>query len=190
MIKSGILFDAHVDDSLWSRVVDLIVELAKRKSWLREECGWILYQTIQGSQRENFSSKYVQIVIDKFKENELIDTPEGVAIWIATSESYPTVRFPKGIWKHENPLHRKERARLATILREAPPTSFVENKGKNKASQRGTWSSKLHFTWEVIMDRLLKGRSSNGKPSIKSPNELNFPDFWEECVDSKFCEHH
>ncbi len=189
MIKSGILFNANVDLLLWSKTVDLIVELAKRKSWLREECGWILYQAIQNSQASNISSEYVQTVVDSVNENGLTATPEGVAIWIAASENYPALRLPKGFWKHESPLHRKEKTRLATILREAPPPHNDEEGGMSKSLQKGTWSSKLHFTWVVILDRLLKSHSSNSKPSTRAQNELKFPEFWEECVDSKLCEH-
>lgn len=189
VIKSGILFDAHVDLSLWSQVVDLIVELAKRKSWLREECGWVFYQAIQGSRAGNLSTECVQTVIDRINENGLMETPEGVAIWIATLENHPAVNFPNRIWKHGNPLHRKEKTRLAKTLREASPPNYDGDGGDSKTSQKGTWSSKLHFAWDVILDRLLKSPSPNGKSFTKSKDELNFPDFWDECVDRKFYGH-
>ena len=189
VIKSGILSAADVDVSLWPQIIDLIVELARLKSWLREECGWVLHQAIQGSQARKLSPEYVQVVVDRVNENGLTDTPEGVAIWIATLGNYPTVTFPKKLWKHDNPLHRKEKAKLAKILREAPFPNFIEDGGDRKTLQKGTWSSKLHFAWEVILGRLLADPSTKGKPSAKFKDELGFPDFWEECVDRKFREH-
>lgn len=185
MIKSGILY-THADLSLWSQVIELIVELAKRKSWLREECGWILFQAIQGSRTDNISSEHVQTVIDRIKENGLMESPEGVAIWIVTLENYSAVNFPRKLWKHQNPLHRKEKARLAKIMREVPTSDLDESGHASRTSQKGTWSSKLHFAWEVILDRLVKSPLSDGKSLTKSKNELNFSDFWDECVDRKF----
>lgn len=118
-----------------------------------------------------------------------MESPEGVAIWIAILENHSTIKFPSKLWKHENPLHRKEKARLAKIMREAPPSNHDERGHDSKTSQKGTWSSKLHFAWEVILDRLLKSPSSNGKSLTKSKDELNFPDFWDECVDRKLYGH-
>lgn len=162
--------------------------LATRKSWLREQCGWVLYQAVQGSRAGNLSSEHVQTVVDRINENGLTETPEGVAIWIAILEKHPAVKFPNDFWKHKNPLHRKEKARLAEALREASSPNYDEGEGgEKKASQKGTWAAKLHFAWGVILDRLLKSPSLNGKPSNRSKDELSFPDFWKECVDSKFC---
>lgn len=185
MIKSGILFDARADLVLWSQVVGLIVELAKCKSWLREECGWILFQAIQGSRAVHLGSERVQTVIDRINENGLMETPEGVAIWVVTSENYSAINFPSKLWKHRNPLHRKEKARLAKIMREVPLSNLDESGHESKTSQKGTWSSNLHFAWEVILNRLLKSPLSDGKSLTKSKNEVNFSDFWDECVDRK-----
>ena len=184
MIKSGILYN-QADLLLWSQVVGLIVELAKRKSWLREECGWVLFQAIQGSGANRLSSEHVQTVIDRINENELMDSPEGVAIWIITLENYSAVNFPRKVWKHQNPLHRKEKSRLAKIMREVPTSNPDESVHASKTSRKGTWSSKLHFAWEVILDRLVKSPLSGDKSLTKSKNELKFPDFWDECVDRK-----
>lgn len=186
VIKSGILLDTRVIGSAWSQILDLILGLAKLRTWLREECGWVLYQAVQGCQTGTFSTEHVQILIDKVNENRLVDTPEGVAIWVAALEKYPAVRFPKKLWRHENPLHRKEKAKLAKILREAPShNDNDEDRGESKTSQKGTWSPKLHFAWEVILDRLLKDPSTTSMPSTNLKDILGFSDFWEECVDSK-----
>lgn len=185
MIKSGILYNQD-DLPLWSQVVGIIVELAKRKSWLREECGWILFQAVQGSGANHLSSEHVQVVIDSIHENGLMETPEAVAIWIITSENYSAVNFPRKLWKHQNPLHRKEKSRLANILKEAPTFNHDESEHASKLSQKGSWSPKLHFAWGVILDRLVKSPLSDDKSLIKSKKKLNFPDFWDECVDRKF----
>lgn len=185
MIKSGILFEAHVDPVLWAQIVDLIVDLAKRKSWLREECGWILYQAIQGSSAGHLSSQHVQTIVNRMSENGLMASPEGVAICIAILENHSAVKFPSKLWRHDNPLHRKEKARLAKIMKEAPASNNDQCGHEGKTSQKGTWSSKLHFAWEVILNRLLKSLSTDGKSVTKSKHELSFPDFWDECVDRK-----
>lgn len=180
VIKSAILFYDGNGFQSWSQVLDLILGLAKKKPWLREECGWILYCAIQNLGKGGHDSKYAQQIIGKVQDSGLIKTPEGVALWILTSLEFPQVELPQGIWLNENPMHRKEKAKLATILKETSSTSLGHNECDSKVFQNGVWTSKLHFAWDVVLSRVL------GMQSLGCSEDLDLSSFWDECVDSRF----
>ena len=181
MIKSGVLFHSSADNHYWSEILDLLFELAKKKVWLREEVGWILYNAIQILDKDNDPSDYVQLIVDKLQENDLTTTPEGVAIWIGTMLTFPNVKLSRGVWHKQNPLHRKEKAKLAKIMKGASSTSPDQGGDIQKVSGQGAWTPKLHFAWEVILDRVL------GTHSARSSKELGLADLWNECVDGEYC---
>lgn len=180
VIKSAILFHDNNGFQSWSQVLELIVELAKKKPWLREECGWILYGAIQNLGKGGHDSKYVQQIIGKVQDGGLIRTPEGIALWIITSLEFPQVKLPRGIWLNENPMHRKEKTKLATILKETSNTSLDPNGGDPNVFQNGVWTSRLHFAWDVVLGRVL------GMQSPESSKDLDLISFWDECVDSRY----
>ena len=181
MIKSGVLFHRSVDNRYWSKILDLLFELAKKKVWLREECGWILYNAIQSLDKDGHPSNYVQLIVDKLQANDLITTPEGVAIWIGTMLNFPKVKLSRGVWHKQNPLHQKEKAKLARILNGASSASPDQGVDISKFSGQGAWTPKLHFAWEVILGRVL------GTQSARSSKELGLAELWNECVDGEYC---
>lgn len=181
MIKSGVLFHRSVDNRYWSKILDLLFELAKKKVWLREECGWILYNAIQSLDKDGHPSNYVQLIVDKLQANDLITTPEGVAIWIGTMLNFPKVKLSRGVWHKQNPLHQKEKAKLARILNGASSASPDQGVDISKFSGQGAWTPKLHFAWEVILGRVL------GTHSARSSKELGLAELWNECVDGEYC---
>lgn len=62
----------------WVQVLNCIYELAMRKSWLREECGFILFTSVHILRDKDVT--YSQLIIDKLHSNGLFKTTEGVAI--------------------------------------------------------------------------------------------------------------
>ena len=182
MIKSASLFKASVDIHYWSEVLDLILDLAKRKHWLREECGWIVCNTIESLGRDGYDYRYTQIVIDKYHANGLTKTPEGIALWLVSQSNFPQVKFPPGTWQNENPLHRKDRAKLAAILKDALSDIADHDGDSSKGPQKGNWIYKLHFAWEKVLTHILSSCNGISKEGSK---DLNLAEFWDECVDSR-----
>lgn len=183
IIKSGILFlsSGHTDG--WDSVLDIIYELARKKPWLREECGFILFNAIAILQDRD--AQYAQSINDKLQSDGLAKTPEGVAIWLAIKSNCPSVELPRGIWHHEDPLNRKELSRLAKILNEGPVADPVQNATDIKAQQNGTWATKLHFVWEVVPSYLLPISTPGVQKKARSSKRIALKDFWLICVDSK-----
>ena len=161
----------------WERVINLVYELANKKSWLREECGWVLQEALEQLKSSSDGSNYAQVIIDKLQSASLSKTPEGLALWVIAQSNFPDIDFPKHIWHNEDPLHRKERSALARILKETSTKDDLRDGGE-KPIGTGTWSSKLHFAWEVVLGALLDTNQNHLK-------RLSFSDLWVEAVDSK-----
>lgn len=181
-IKSGALFQPNASLDTWSQVLDIIYEVAKRKPWLREECGWILYGTSQILKDVPNDTPLVQALVDKLCQNGLAKSPEGIAIWLNVQTDFSEADFPKGIWRDENPLHRKEKSRLGKILKEASTGESI-HETKEALLQKGNWTSKIHFVWNVILAKLTTGEPVNGN-STKSKT-ISFGEFWQEAVDGR-----
>ena len=182
MIKSGVLFGPDTKNDSWSHILDYVFELAKKKAWLREECGWILYKSIQNLKTKTHGEKYVQTLVDKFIENGLAKSPEGIAAWLGIQSAFPTVSLPTSVWEHQNPLHRKEKATLSRILKEASTVGAPQGEADRKVAQNSTWSPNLHFAWDIILSSILQ-------PDIvtkaNNTEAIDFTDFWTEAVDSE-----
>lgn len=181
-IKSGVLFISKTTKDAWSQTLDLIFGLAQKKAWVREECGWILYQSIQSLKGQVNGSIYAQIIIDKLIANGLAKTPEGVAIWLGIQSIFPGVSLPSSVWQHESPLYRKEKATLSKILREASTAGPLQPEANSKIAHNSSWSPSLHFAWDVVMSAILLPDSVKQAKSLK---QITFADFWTEAVDSE-----
>lgn len=167
--------------NIWEHILDIIYGLAKKKPWLREECGFILFTSVQLLQKQD--TQRAQSVIDKLHMNGFSRTSEGVAVWISLYANFPDLRFPSGIWHRENPLNHKEIDKLAIVLKDAPATKNTDNLTESKHLQKGAWSSNVHFAWDVILTKLLASEPAI-KDAKKSKN-VSFSDFWEQCLDGK-----
>ena len=176
------MFEPAVAINSWSQILDLVFELARKKSSLREECGWILYSAVQDLSSKSRNTKHIQLIIDKLHENSLAKTPEGVALWIKIQFETPDVILPAGVWHNDDPLDKKEMARISKILKETSTSDIDQIGAGNTASQKGNWTSRLHFAWDVVISSLLVPEQTQ---HAGLPRRQNFENFWEECVDSE-----
>ncbi|PIG85122.1 DNA polymerase V [Aspergillus arachidicola] len=181
IIKSGILFKPNAPFSEWTKLLDLVFDLAKKKPWIREECGWIVYRCVYELSAQKAETKFVESALERLCTNELARTPEGVAIWLAAKDLFPKVKLPSKVWKHDDPLDVKERNQLAKVMKESSVSEAEgENKGGNPKSS-GVWNSKLHFAWDAVLSRLSE---TSAKESKSKTSRLSFSDFWTEVVDN------
>ena len=182
-MKSRILLEPSISIDIWGQLLDLVYDLAKKKPWLREECGFILFTSVQMLQERDL--KHAQLILDKLHENGLLKTSEGVAIWIALQSKFSSLRFPREVWHREDPMNHKEMTVLAKILKEAPVKEDANGQVDFNNLQKGAWSSKLHFAWDVILTKLLNTDLSIHSKGSKKSKRVDFAAFWERCVDGK-----
>ena len=173
------MFQAASDGGFHEGILDIVYDLAKKKPWLREQCGFVLYQSLEPPT----TLAFVQTVIDKLQSVGLAKTPEGVAIWIAIQQKFPSVNVPNGVWHGNSPLHRKEKSKLALVLKEASVSELDDTKSDTKSTQRGSWSANVHFAWLVVITELLS--QSEAKDRTDSSKCISFSEFWNNCVEGK-----
>ena len=167
----------------WSNILDIVYDLAKKKPWLRDECGFILFKSIRTMKGKDV--KYAQLLIDKLFAKGLSKTSQGVVIWIGVQAGFPSIDLPHGVWRHEDPLNRKETSRLAKILMEAPTASSPETTLELETTTKGAWTTKLQFAWDVILAELMGVRPQGLQKNTRLKKRVKFGDFWKECIDSK-----
>ena len=144
----------------------------------------MLYNTIQTSKYFKHQPQYSQVLLQKVHSYGLTKTSEGVAIWIAATANCPTVVLPSKVWHHGDPLDRKERTKLAQILKEADGSNSAQAVDDLHIAQIGRWNAKVHFAWRAILIQLqwLSADSSNILPH---PKRLTLKEFWDRCVDGE-----
>ncbi|KAL5357499.1 DNA polymerase phi-domain-containing protein [Aspergillus floccosus] len=181
IIKSSVLFKPQAPFSEWLKVLDLVFDLAKKKPWIREECGWILYRCIYELAAQKSDAKFTESILERLASNDLARTPEGVSIWLAAKELFPKAKFPSKVWKHDDPLDSRERTQLTKVMKESSSTDSAGGSQEKNVKTSGVWNSKLHFAWDVIMSKLDVSESEKSKSKGSS---LTFIDFWTEVVDN------
>lgn len=164
--------------------MDLVFDLAKKKPWIREECGWIVYRCIYELSAQKADAKFVETALERLCSNDLAKTPEGVSIWLAAKELFPSVSFPSKVWKHDDPLDARERNSLTKVMKES---SSSDSEDGNAAKSSGVWNSKLHFAWEAVISKFSAAPAKEkSKSKGDGSSRLSFIDFWTEVVDSEF----
>jgi DNA polymerase phi len=180
VIKSRVIFCPNTSIEPWTQILDVILELGEKRTWLRKECGWVLYNVVEILGKHN---DYIQLLVDKISEHGFTKTPEGVAIWLRAQSVWPSVRFPEGSWHGNDPLHRKELKNLANVLREGPSSKPGQQIEVETVTQKGNLSPDLHFAWEVVIGRVLDEQRSEASKLRKKTRNPTFHEFWNEAVD-------
>ncbi len=162
-VRAGVLFG---DKERWLAVLDLLVKLAAKKSWLKPQCGYVVVQAVA-----QMKKKLAEATLEKLAEEGFAKTPEGVGIWIAALDKFPDVKVPAQPWKH--PLAVASLGALPAALKDSGREASNEDSGNKKAKQ-GNWTAQLHFVWDLILAHFVKNDSAE-----------EFKQFWNRVVDGE-----
>ncbi|KAI1933711.1 DNA-directed DNA polymerase [Ophidiomyces ophidiicola] len=182
ILKSLILLQPDVSFHLWTKLLHLVFDLFKKKPWLKEECGYIIYQAIISIANEKGDVRYISEIIKGLSDNGLAKTSEGVAIWLAAMDFPLPVTFTSNVWHNNNPLHSKERATIARILKQSSAPQSEQDCENDAANGSGVWNPKLHFAWDPILLKLYS--AFDAEKNDHPPKQLSFSEFWTEVVDN------
>lgn len=168
-VRAKILFG---DNETWSPILMKLLELSKKKPWIREECGWVIVEALAQMKQEQ-----AEYTLDKLLEDGLALSPEGVGIWLTARNRFPDMKFPSKPWGPSgNPLeHLKS---LAKALKESSSMTDGEDK---QAKQTGTWNPQLHFVWNIVLAQYAQALKDESHHGIKS----DFENFWKVAVDGQ-----
>lgn len=122
--------------------------------------------------------------MEKLHANGLSKTPDGVAVWIRAKAEFPILDLPSGVWSHDDPLYRKNLSALAEVLKTGAVVEGVQTGAEASSAQKGSWSTKIHFVWDVILARIIRDQTAGLQEKPKKCRTMNFVSFWEGCVDS------
>lgn len=184
LMQSRALFEPHMSSDCWNTVLDHIFHIAKDQQWLREECALVLTDVAKSLESQPHAEECVKTLIQRLVSSKMTNTPEGVAIWLTARAQFASV-LPDGVWHKHDPLHKKERTRLANILKE----SFHDADGKdaNGGTPIAKWGTSLinpKFAWNIVLSEMLRRDGTTQHPTSNS-EKLGFPQLWLDIVDSK-----
>lgn len=163
---SGILFTGDAEDIVrWNSSLTALVSLAKKKPWLRETCCSVCLRSLNHAGPGGELAKRAHALLQTFVDQGLINTPEGVALWLTVSSTVPDSSLPKGVFVDDDPLASSNRKLLVRILKE-----------EEVPAQRGSRVSAPHFAWGLIFSNIVTYRS-----------RLELAQYWRELVDGMFC---
>lgn len=123
--------------TMFERIVDLLFELAQKKSWLREACAKVLCNALVSSVDRSQACKLLQ---RKMSENKWKNNMQSIAIML-------TMQRLQNLDK--SPLHLSNLQDLARVL-----------KGNQEDADTGSFTPHLHFVWQLILDVLLDQKSA------------------------------
>jgi hypothetical protein len=176
-MQSRILTEPDVSLDGWNKVLDHIFAMARDIPWLREECGLILVDAVKSLELN--SKNCAQELIQRLTSFNLTNTPEGVSIWLTVKAQFADI-LPKNVWDNEDPLCKKERTRLAKILKE--DFRNTSDKGDDENIKSAGANPNPIFAWDVVLSEILRRDQADSEGAQK----LEFPQFWLDTVDSKY----
>ncbi|KAF2760146.1 hypothetical protein EJ05DRAFT_508718 [Pseudovirgaria hyperparasitica] len=158
----------------WSAILEYAFEIAKTTPNLRENAGLMLCDAAKNFDKVKDPSPYIQKLMEGMNANDMLKTPEGVAIWIAYKSKFGDSELPPNIWHENDPLCSKERHTLAQVMREnfKDTVEKVSANGSQKKTQSGYARSAPSFAWDVVL-----------MSALSVMDEVEFKKFWKQIVD-------
>lgn len=160
------------DDDKWNTILQKFIELATRKPWTREQCGWAITKALS-----QMSQSQAEFTLQQLQNDGLALSPEGVGVWITARNLFPDMKFPSKPWGTSgNPLEHLKA--LGKALKES--SSDDASTKNQQAKQTGNWNAQLHFAWSIVLAQFAAG-TKNKVHGIKS----DFENFWKVAVDGR-----
>ncbi|KAI0508628.1 DNA polymerase phi-domain-containing protein [Xylaria bambusicola] len=166
-VEAKILF---ADSTRWPKLLELLLDMAQKKVWIRSHCGWVIVECLPQMGQER-----AEAALRGFADQGLGKTAEGVGIWLRARSCYPGIKLPAKPWV--DPLSPVSLPEVARVLKENVANDNGEDAAVPKLKQ-SNWTAQLHFVWDLILATLLES-SATDKKSTKDQVKL----FWTTVID-------
>ncbi|KAF1930381.1 uncharacterized protein M421DRAFT_418700 [Didymella exigua CBS 183.55] len=180
VMQSSIVIEPELSMECWNQLLDRICGMARDVPWLREECGMVLVEAVKSLKAQTQLEQCADEAIARLTPFKLVSTPQGVAVWLTVRASYEKV-LPEGVWHQKDPLSRKERPRLAKLMKE--DFHVDAETAKDEAIKSAAASPNPTFAWNLVFGETLR-RDEEKKGSAKEPPKPEFPQLWIDIVDN------
>lgn len=168
-VGAKILF---AEGTRWPRLLELLLDMAQKKVWIRSHCGWVIVECLPQMGQER-----AETALRGFSDQGLGKTAEGVGIWLRARSCYPGIKLPAKPWA--DPLSPASLPEVARVLKENVANDNGEDATVPKLKQ-SNWTAQLHFVWDLILATLLES-SATDKKATKDQVKL----FWTTVIDGK-----
>lgn len=197
LVNSGVLLDEKTSADEQIRVFfHHLVALAAAKPWIRETAMYTLCQFITSYMDTKIcSNDTLAVVLQYIDEEGLTFSVEGLAVYLTIPQPLRATiasQVSGGKWKNNDPLSRGNLPTLAKVLKDVE----VDD---DKKTQKGSWSPRIPFVWEIIVESFKEEEQPveeiSGKKRKKSapltprkktsvePQKLLVREFWKVVVD-------
>ncbi|KAK6464587.1 DNA polymerase [Scheffersomyces coipomensis] len=225
LINTKLLFNAEAckDESLF-KFINCIIELSNLKSWLRETTIFTLHQFIRAflspasDHSKDLKDKVIIAILQVTNDQGLNLSSEGVAIYLSIpkenrSKLASHIVNEKANWKNGDPFTKGNLPLLAKALKDVevadPEAGENKQKGNKNPKQKGSWSPRIPFVWDLIIQEFNTSNESeevsneNSKKRKKSsnndskkkkhssssssePTDVTVQEFWKVVIDDSF----
>ena len=166
VLKSDVGLNQQLTTSVWEEHFKAMFGMLEPR-WVSRDFGSMLYGYLTSDGGLKLETARVQTIVDVAhkKRAEFFKQPEGVGIWIAITQGWPDIQWPKGVWHHDNPLSSKERSKLGSVMLENATSDF------DRKTLSGSRQVTPSFAWNLVLSKLF----GTSKPK-------RFSQFWDEVV--------
>ncbi|KAI1266875.1 DNA polymerase phi-domain-containing protein [Xylariaceae sp. FL1019] len=166
-VGATILFN---EEDRWSEVLNLLLEMAEDKSWMRSHCAWVIVDALP-----QMGQARAETTIQKFCDSGLAKTAEGIGLWLRARSQYPEIQIPSKPWT--DPLSPAAMPEVARVLKDNIANDTGEDAAISK-TKNSNWTAQLHFVWDLILE-IFKEKAQKEKKHAKDQFKL----FWTTVVD-------
>ncbi|WBW71318.1 rRNA processing protein Pol5 [Schizosaccharomyces osmophilus] len=153
----------------FQRMVDLLVQLSDKKSWLRDTCFLVLYDLVKQIPVLSYASEAYDIVDKLLQTTAVSKSSEGIGLYLCMShlpENVKTHPTSMSGWDPVYPLHKSNLVTLSKVLRQVE----VQEMG----GQHSAWKQKLPYVWRFLFNEYKNNSNKQLAP---------FENFWNVVVD-------
>lgn len=161
VLNSLLLLDSDISskNDIEAFVKHLVV-LSAAKSWLRETAMFTLCQFLAAYLQSSFANDETTLLfLQSIGDEGLTFTTEGLAVHMSIPSTLRS-RLASQVtanshWKHYDPMAKGNVAVLGKVLKDAEVVESVEDGDETVSAktvkQKGSWSPKLPFVWDLIL---------------------------------------
>lgn len=157
----------------WTSLCRIVCERAAQKPWIRPEAGHVLCQAASALVHiDTDHTKFLTAILESMKQHSLLQSREGIALWITIRGSFRSFQSPPQLWKQGNPFDKKNLKALTRILLDSHGGSSQGDDDDDVMGNSG-WLPTVHFVWPLVLQYLSRNHDRS---------QVEFRQFWRAAV--------